>query len=106
MPGAGSTFREVAAYAISIINMAIPVLAGLALVIFFIGIVRYVAKSADEKGKEHDKQLILWGLIALFVIFSIWGILRVLTNTLLGGVSGGNGQFLNSSNFDPWQGVR
>ncbi len=91
MIGANSTFRDVVAYAISIINMLIPVLAALALVLFFVGIVRYVA-HAGEKSKGRDKQVIVWGLVALFLIFSIWGILRVLHNTFLGAPASQTGQ--------------
>lgn len=96
MVGAHSTFGDVVAYVISLIDITIPVLATLALVLFFVGVVRYIAKSGDAHGKTEERQIILWGLVALFVIFSIWGILRVLNNTLLGG--GGSG--------DPWEGLR
>lgn len=96
MVGPHSTFGDVVFYIISLIDVAIPVLATLALVLFFVGIVRYVAKSGDAHGKAEERQIIMWGLIALFVLFSIWGILRILNNTFLGGSSSG----------DAWQGLR
>lgn len=77
----------VAREAISIINLLIPVLVTLALILFFVGLIRYLAKSGDEKGKQRDKEVILWGLIALFIIFSIWGILGILKRTFLSGAS-------------------
>lgn len=109
MIGPSATFADVVQYAISLIDAAVPVLAVLALVLFFAGIVRYVAKAGDEKGKERDKEVMLWGLIALFVIFSIWGILRVLNNTLFGGGSSSGGdpwQGLREGDVDPWHGLR
>lgn len=91
--GPGDTFRDVVLFIISLIDMAIPVLVALALVLFLWGAMRYVAKSADAHGKGADKEALLWGLIALFVLFSIWGILRILNNTFLGaGSSGGSWQ--------------
>ena len=83
--GPGDTFKDVVLFIISLIDMAIPVLVALAIVLFMWGAVRYVAKSADAHGKSADKEALLWGLIALFVLLSIWGILRILTNTFLGG---------------------
>jgi hypothetical protein len=97
--GQGDTFKDVVIFVISLINMAIPVLVALALVLFLWGAVRYIAKSADAHGKSADKEALLWGLIALFVLLSVWGILRILTNTFLGG-SAGSG--VPTSQQNPW----
>lgn len=86
----GTTFRDVVMAVISLIDMVIPVLVALALVLFLWGAFRYVAKSSDAHGKGADKEALLWGLIALFVLFSIWGILRILNNTFLGAAGGGS----------------
>jgi hypothetical protein len=86
--GPGDTFGDVVVFIISLINAAIPVLVALALVLFLWGAFRYVYKSADAHGKGADKEALLWGLIALFVLLSVWGILRILTNTFLGGSTG------------------
>lgn len=49
----------------------------LAVVAFFWGIVQFIwaaRQGGDGKGIENGKQFMLWGLIALFVMFSVWGI--------------------------------
>ncbi len=50
-----------------------------AVVAFFFGIVKFIwaARNGDAgKGVENGKQFMLWGLIALFVMFSVWGIIQ------------------------------
>lgn len=50
----------------------------LAVVAFLFGMVKFIwaARNGDAgKGVENGKQFMLWGLIALFVMFSVWGII-------------------------------
>ncbi len=69
---------------IGLINLAIPVLIALALVMFMWTAVRYITQ-AGEVGGEARGQL-LWALIALFVLFTIWGLVNVLCLSFLGHV--------------------
>ena len=87
----GLTLASVVSSIIGIINTIIPVLATLALVIFLWSGVRYIMTAEETKGKGPQRDALLWGLIALFVLFSIWGILGILQNTLLGNTTGGSG---------------
>ncbi len=51
----------------------------LAVVAFFWGIVQFIwaARQGDAgKGVANGKQFMLWGLISLFVMFSVWGIIQ------------------------------
>lgn len=65
---------------LNIFNVILPALAAVALVLFFYGIIQYIYSEGKKNGS-----VILWSLLALFILFSIWGILRILQNTLLGG---------------------
>jgi|SRR3989344_6513810 len=76
------TFAGLAGFIICYINRIVPLLFGLALLIFFWGIVKYIA-SGGEHGKEGGRDLMVWGVIGLFVMASIFGILKILTNTFL-----------------------
>jgi len=78
-------------------NMLVSVLAALALVVFFIGLVRYVRDSGDAKGHVEGRERIIWSLIALFILFSIWGILNVLGVAFFGSTTLNNGTTYNSS---------
>ncbi len=54
-------------------------LVGLALALFFFGIVRYFF-SPSTLVKEEARKYMFWGVVALFVMTSIWGLTGVLTN--------------------------
>lgn len=76
---------------VGLINGIIPVVAGIAIVVFFWGLVRYIYSAGDERVHANGKELITWGLLALFVLFSIWGILGLLQRSLLPSGNGGGG---------------
>lgn len=68
---------------VGLINLAIPALAGVALVLFLYGGVRFIMRADSAKGKNKDKSTLLWSIVALFVLVSVWGILRFFTSSLL-----------------------
>ncbi|MDZ4226472.1 MAG: hypothetical protein U1C66_03200 [Patescibacteria group bacterium] len=76
--------RDLVDQFVGLINLAIPVLVGAALLLFFVSIIRYIHKSGDSHGKGEEKKAIILGLVALLVLFSIWGILRIASETFFG----------------------
>ena len=48
---------------------------------FVWGVVQYVIKSDEEAKKQKGKQFMLWGLIALTVMVSVWGLVEILGTT-------------------------
>lgn len=81
------TFSELANLIVNLINGGIGVALILGIVIYFWGIVSSIPRSGKADGEKLRTQL-LWGMIALFVMFSVWGILALLRNTLFGGGAG------------------
>ncbi len=78
-----------------LVEITIAVVAAIALLAFFWGLVKFVFRfKGDEKEVEEGKRIMKWGLIALFVMVSVWGIVRFMQSALLpGGVftpSGGS----------------
>ena len=67
----------------------IPILLGLSLIYFFWGIGQFILHAGDQKSREEGKQKILWGVIALFVFISIYGLV-IFIGSLLGITPGGN----------------
>lgn len=65
------------------INTLTPILASLAIICFFYGLIWYIYAAGDSKGREKGRQTIIWGLVGLFVIFSLWGILEFLKSVFL-----------------------
>ncbi len=62
-----------------VISLVIPVLIALGVVGFMWGIVLYLF----GKNKDEGKQMMLWGIIALFVMTSVWGLVNILRTTIL-----------------------
>ncbi len=81
-----TSFADIVAYVIGILNSIVFVLASLALLLFLWGVFKYVYTA----GAKKNRKAMLWGLIALFVLFSIWGILRLACDSLLAGSSCGS----------------
>ena len=59
-----------------IITILIPMAAACALLFFFWGLAKFIFKlgNGDESAVEEGKEIMKWGIIALFVMVSIWGI--------------------------------
>lgn len=53
-----------------------------AVLFFFWGIARFILSAGDEKKIEEGKRMMFWGVIALFVMASISGIVSLLQGTL------------------------
>jgi hypothetical protein len=49
--------------------------------LFFWGVVQYVINDSEEAKKAKGRQFMIWGLIALFVMFTVWGIVKLLAAT-------------------------
>jgi len=66
----------------ALINYSIGILIGVAIIAFFLGLIKYLFKStgdATEKGKAA--KLMIYGIIAIAVMLSIYGLVRLLQNT-------------------------
>ena len=73
-----------------LLSLLVPILVAAALVVFFWGLVQYLLKAGGGKGAKAGRSLMLWGLIALFVMVSVWGIISLAQRAL--GVEGGSAQ--------------
>lgn len=63
-----------------IVVAIIPLIFALALVVFLWGVFRFIAAS-DSVKKEEGKKFIMAGLIGLFVMTSLWGIIKIVSTT-------------------------
>jgi hypothetical protein len=75
-------FNNLVDYIVCIINISvIPLILGLALVVFVYGVMQYVLNEADEGKREKGKQFMVWGIVALTVMLSVWGLVAILGGT-------------------------
>lgn len=65
----------------NIVALLIPICIGVAMLAFFWGLVQYIRNPAKETGKA----MMINGILALFIMVSIWGIIQVVQVALLGG---------------------
>ncbi len=65
-------------------TILIPLVFTLGLLFFFWGMAKYIW-SAGGKEKEEGKNIMVWGIIALFVMTSVWGLVKLLQTELLVG---------------------
>jgi hypothetical protein len=87
LPGSSYNIQQLLNYFTCIINSSvIPLLFSLAVAIFVWGVVQYVINDSDEAKKDKGRQFILWGVIGLTVMISVWGLVGIVTKTF--GING------------------
>lgn len=65
-----------------ILNPLITLIFAIAFLIFFWGIVEFINSQVTVDGeREKGKKKIMWGLIGMFIMFSAYGIIRILLDT-------------------------
>jgi len=69
-----SNLGDVISFIISIINLILPVLVGIAFLTFLFGIVKFIFSSGQEDHAEGIA-FIKWSLIAMLVLVSFMGII-------------------------------
>jgi hypothetical protein len=80
--GSKPKVQNVLNYATCIIGKSvIPLIFALATMMFVWGVVQFVINSDDEAKKSKGKQFMLWGIIALTVMVSVWGLVGILSST-------------------------
>lgn len=62
---------------IDLIGSLLPLVIGIAVLVFLIGLLKYVVAN-DDKKKEGARTIILWGLIILAVMVSVWGLVSII----------------------------
>lgn len=65
-----------------IIKLLIPIVVGIALLVFFWGLAKLIFKANDQKAREEGRAVMVWGLVALFVMISVWGIVGFIQDQL------------------------
>lgn len=69
------TFADIICVLNSLVSYIIPLLTAIALLVFSWGIVKFIANAGNEKVRDEAKHILFWGVVALFVMFSIMGII-------------------------------
>lgn len=67
----------------NILNYVLPVVASLGFFGFITGVLKYVNAGGDEERLSQSKQLMVYGLLGMFIMFTFWGIAKLLSNSYL-----------------------
>lgn len=64
-----------------ILNPIITLLFALALVMFLWGVFQYVVMQDSDAMHEQGRNHMFWGLIGMFIMFSVFAIIKLVTGT-------------------------
>ncbi len=80
-------FKEFIGQVVNFFNLATAALVSLAIVFFFWSVVRNLwgYGQGNTEDKEKLQQSLFWGVIIIFIMVSLWGIIAILQQTLRDG---------------------
>lgn len=69
---------------IGIVNVVIvPVIFALAFLAFVWGVLNYfLMNGGEDKKREEGRRFVLWGVLGMVLLFSVWGLVNLLLSTL------------------------
>ncbi len=65
----------------NIVNSLIPLVLAVAVLLFFWGLAQYMLNASDTEARNKGINIMFMGIIVIFVMVSLWGIVRVLQET-------------------------
>ncbi len=68
----------------TLIRPLINIVLSLALLVFFWGLAKYLYKADNDAERKKGKNLMFFGVIGLFVMVSVWGIVGIISGTFFG----------------------
>ena len=72
-----NSLKDLSYFIVDFITQILPVVAGLGFLAFLWGVTRYIGAMGDEKKVVEGKNVMLYGLIGIFVMFMVWGIVNL-----------------------------
>ena len=90
---APTTFQALANVIVRILNAGVVLLIAATIVYYFYGITQDILKRGGGRADDHGNGYLIKGILILFVMISIWGIIQLIQYTLFGSPqsAGGNG---------------
>jgi uncharacterized membrane protein YidH (DUF202 family) len=79
--GAVSSINDLFDLTETIINKLAPLLIAVAVIILLIGIINYIRAGDDEEKRAAGKNEMIYSIIGLFVMVSVWGLVAILSGT-------------------------
>ena len=84
----------------NIVNILVPIVSTLAVVYFFYGLATFILSAGDEDKAKKGKGIMIWGVVAMFIIVTIFGIIGFMQQTI-GNTIGPRQQVIETPNVIP-----
>jgi hypothetical protein len=65
-----------------VINPLVQLLFSAGVLYFIYGVFKYIKDSDDSSSRVDGANHILWSTVGLFIMISVWGIIRILESTI------------------------
>ena len=76
-----ATISDIITTVKSITSLLVPLLIAIALIMFIVGVIKYITAGSDEEKRKEARNTIIYGVIGLFAIVAVWGLVGVITST-------------------------
>ena len=84
LAAAPMTFKNLAMQVIELLDLSTFTLVVFAIVAYFWGMAINITHFGGDDKDGKRQSFFLWGIVILFVMVSIWGIIKLLENTIFG----------------------
>ncbi|MBX4199131.1 hypothetical protein KW800_02585 [Candidatus Parcubacteria bacterium] len=83
------------------VGTALPIVVGLALLGFFWGLMKFIFNAGNEEAKEEGKKIMIYGIVTLFVMVAVWGLVKFVASSLGIGTGGSSGSLPTVPGINP-----
>ncbi len=77
-------FKSAVSIVIGLIKSLVPLVVALTLLVFIWGVFQLVRSNSEDSRKEA-LGIVTYGIVSLFVMVSVWGLVSILTSTFFSG---------------------
>jgi len=88
-----SDFSGLVENILNIIDPLVVLAIILAVMFFLFAVVKYLTQYGNEKARSDSVKTITWGIVGLFAMVAMWGLVKLLQQSLVGGSGNGIPQF-------------
>ena len=78
------TFKNIFNNLTTIFQATIPAMMVLATVLFLWGVITYLTNADNEDARTKGRTFMIYGIIGLFVMVSVWGLVQVVYKSFFG----------------------
>lgn len=83
--GGAKTFSQILSRDIMpILTSAINLMTIVTFLVFVWGVLRFIQGAGDDKRRAEERKFLMWGTIALFLMVSVWGVVKIVHTLFFG----------------------